>query len=808
MSRTVVAASTSPSEQPLLAAEDPEQSARAPAGNENAILQFSTELFFATEGEDHQMQIDVVRLGDSTGVSKVDYKTVDASAKAGEKYEATSGTLTFEAGEHMKSITVEILDDDKWNATLEFKVDLENPQGAQLGKYLHTCRVKVIDDDLFPTNKYAENFKSGTQEEIPGAGLFFEYIKLCLHDPQVKWKTIKCILLDQLKGVYFFITMWLQLYMIDTVLHAHAPHGEAGEAGEERLLAEANSTSRRFLARALHEEHGEGEEEGFGLMLHALLVPGSRRQTAMLVAAVYIVPFFLIHLTDFWMCFISLRGSIRKLLQANLLRKFLNYKEEIRPTITLSQIQMAMVRDVQEVVEFGFMKLLSLARIFGKLTFAMIFILAESPVGSVPLLVCPVILGIFLWCRESLTMGVAEAQAHAQDDVVQHVTDTVKNFRVIADFSMRPKMVDTYETSIDHYDQKECHQLAVLANNSAAAPLLSTLIIGIYIVFATYMITSGAEYSIGTFVTTINVFKEVGKEIQEITLETIEIQRTFEPLQKIANYMNMPTDMADRKRINRMRRQDGASRREDAKKTKAEGAFAVDAIPISVKDLSFKFGEGELLLSKVTAEWEQGKLYAFVGPAHQGKGTLLKLLGQVYMPHEEEGGNVFVPPHLRILHLHNEALIMHGTLMQNLLLGQSLERVGGMERVRRICTLLRFEPKLLEHLSNEDSKSWHTLLTDTASSRLTLARAFLMNAEVMALHKPLSSFNKEEARRIMQLLRQHVAERGLELPEAEQRLRRPRTVFFTAGDMEPVAGVDKSYRISRSGGVEAMRVGK
>mmetsp|Transcript_37276 Transcript_37276/g.112533 ORF Transcript_37276/g.112533 Transcript_37276/m.112533 type:complete len:807 (-) Transcript_37276:21-2441(-) len=806
MSRTVVAASTSPSEQPLLAAEDPEQSARAPAGNENAILQFSTELFFATEGEDHQMQIDVVRLGDSTGVSKVDYKTVDASAKAGEKYEATSGTLTFEAGEHMKSITVEILDDDKWNATLEFKVDLENPQGAQLGKYLHTCRVKVIDDDLFPTNKYAENFKSGTQEEIPGAGLFFEYIKLCLHDPQVKWKTIKCILLDQLKGVYFFITMWLQLYMIDTVLHAHAPHGEAGEAGEERLLAEANSTSRRFLARALHEEHGEGEEEGFGLMLHALLVPGSRRQTAMLVAAVYIVPFFLIHLTDFWMCFISLRGSIRKLLQANLLRKFLNYKEEIRPTITLSQIQMAMVRDVQEVVEFGFMKLLSLARIFGKLTFAMIFILAESPVGSVPLLVCPVILGIFLWCRESLTMGVAEAQAHAQDDVVQHVTDTVKNFRVIADFSMRPKMVDTYETSIDHYDQKECHQLAVLANNSAAAPLLSTLIIGIYIVFATYMITSGAEYSIGTFVTTINVFKEVGKEIQEITLETIEIQRTFEPLTKIATFMNLQTDVAERRRLNRLRRKRGKFEQVALKKENMD-SFAVDSMPITLSNLTFGFNGEPPILKDVTESFDQGKIYAFVGPPHEGKGTVMRLLGHVFLPHEG-GGEVFVPPHLRILHLHNDNLIMHGNLMQNLTLGQSMERVGGKERVRSICELLGLEPKLLEHLSNEDSKSWHTLLTDTASSRLTLARAFLMNAEVMALHKPLSSFNKEEARRIMQLLRQHVAERGLELPEAEQRLRRPRTVFFTAGDMEPVAGVDKSYRISRSGGVEAMRVGK
>jgi len=796
---------------PLLGEEPPLQqtvSASANGAAKDSVVQFGCEILYATEGQDLDMEIDIIRLGDCTGEASVEYFTADSSAKAGEKYQATRGTVNFAAGETHQTMTVKILDDAKWNATLEFSVQLTNAVGASLGKYLHTCRVKVIDDDTFPTNKYAQCFKDGSHEEIPGAGLMLEFVRLCMHDSVIKWKTVKCVLLDQLKGLYFFVTMWLQLYMIDTVLHAHAPHGEAGEAGEERLLAEANSTSRRFLARALHEEHGEGEEEGFGLMLHALLVPGSRRQTAMLVAAVYIVPFFLIHLTDFWMCFISLRGSIRKLLQANLLRKFLNYKEEIRPTITLSQIQMAMVRDVQEVVEFGFMKLLSLARIFGKLTFAMIFILAESPVGGVPLLICPVILGVFLCLREAKTKRVTEAQAHAQDSVVQQVTDAVQNYRLIADFAMRPIVVDKYEKAIDGLNAQENNSLAVVKNNASLAPLLTTIFIGVYMVYAATMVASGSMYSIGTFVTTINVFKEVGVEIQEICTELIEIQRTFEPLAKIATFMNMPTDMEDRKRINRLRRQSGKDQHVALKQGQASDSFAVDSMAIVVRGLTFGFGKEEPLLRNVTESWIQGKIYAFVGPPHEGKGTLLKLLGQVYMPHEEEGGNVFVPPHLRILHLHNEALIMHGTLMQNLLLGQSLERVGGMERVRRICTLLRFEPKLLEHLSNEDSKSWHTLLTDTASSRLTLARAFLMNAEVMALHKPLSSFNKEEARRIMQLLRQHVAERGLELPEAEQRLRRPRTVFFTAGDMEPVAGVDKSYRISRSGGVEAMRVGK
>ena len=63
----------------------------------------------------------------------VDYATSDGSAKAGEDYTATSGTLTFAAGEKTKTVNVPVLDDavDEGEETFTFR--LSNASGGRIG---------------------------------------------------------------------------------------------------------------------------------------------------------------------------------------------------------------------------------------------------------------------------------------------------------------------------------------------------------------------------------------------------------------------------------------------------------------------------------------------------------------------------------------------------------------------------------------------------------------------------------------------------------------------------------------------------
>ena len=74
-----------------------------------------------------------VSLGAQTGNSvTVSYDTSDATAIAGEDYEAASGTLTFQAGTVLRTIPVSPKDDDRAEPTETFVVKLSSPVGATL----------------------------------------------------------------------------------------------------------------------------------------------------------------------------------------------------------------------------------------------------------------------------------------------------------------------------------------------------------------------------------------------------------------------------------------------------------------------------------------------------------------------------------------------------------------------------------------------------------------------------------------------------------------------------------------------------
>ena len=63
----------------------------------------------------------------------VDYATSDGTAVAGSDYTATSGTLTFAAGESSKTVNVPILDDTVDEGSETFTLRLSNATGARIG---------------------------------------------------------------------------------------------------------------------------------------------------------------------------------------------------------------------------------------------------------------------------------------------------------------------------------------------------------------------------------------------------------------------------------------------------------------------------------------------------------------------------------------------------------------------------------------------------------------------------------------------------------------------------------------------------
>ncbi len=100
-----------------------------------------------TAGEAGPAVVVVTRSGGSAGTVTVQYATANGTAQAGSDYAATSGTLTFAAGETRKAISVPTLNDAVPESAESFTVALSNPTGGATLGSPQSAPVTLVDDD-------------------------------------------------------------------------------------------------------------------------------------------------------------------------------------------------------------------------------------------------------------------------------------------------------------------------------------------------------------------------------------------------------------------------------------------------------------------------------------------------------------------------------------------------------------------------------------------------------------------------------------------------------------------------------------
>ena len=100
----------------------------------------------AKEGKDESLDFAVTLNRAAAHEVSVDYATADETAAAGADYTATSGTLTFAAGETAKTVSVPVLDDAIDEGKEVMRLLLSNPRGAYL-RGVHAKAKGVIRND-------------------------------------------------------------------------------------------------------------------------------------------------------------------------------------------------------------------------------------------------------------------------------------------------------------------------------------------------------------------------------------------------------------------------------------------------------------------------------------------------------------------------------------------------------------------------------------------------------------------------------------------------------------------------------------
>ena len=100
-----------------------------------------------TEGEDATADFTVRLTPAATATVTVDYATEDVSAMEPGDYTATSGTLTFDAGETEKTVSVPIVDDSVEDDGETFNLRLSNPSGGDAVLAPRTAGIALIRND-------------------------------------------------------------------------------------------------------------------------------------------------------------------------------------------------------------------------------------------------------------------------------------------------------------------------------------------------------------------------------------------------------------------------------------------------------------------------------------------------------------------------------------------------------------------------------------------------------------------------------------------------------------------------------------
>eukprot|EP00747_Dinoflagellata_sp_TGD_P155445 gnl/TRDRNA2_/TRDRNA2_177579_c1_seq3.p1 gnl/TRDRNA2_/TRDRNA2_177579_c1~~gnl/TRDRNA2_/TRDRNA2_177579_c1_seq3.p1 ORF type:complete len:791 (+),score=130.85 gnl/TRDRNA2_/TRDRNA2_177579_c1_seq3:108-2480(+) len=728
-----------------------------------SVVQFAQPIFFALEGTDTELSIDVMRLGKLDDAVSVSYHTADASAKAGSKYEAVEGELHFEPGETQKSLLVRIIDDDHFTTTVDFRVNLVHPKQCKLGNYLHTCRVKIIDDDIFPSNRFKEQIQSENFEEIPGVLLMLEFFKFSLNVPGVRWRTLLKISLAQLHNLYYLLTTYLSLYVVDVFFN---------------------------------------DEE-----VEKLLVKDSHSKTAMVIAALYIVPFALLHLVDIMSLRLEVAGQLQKQLQEDLFRKYLHYNEESREKVPQSDLTLIMLKSTNEIVEAGFMKGMHMFRVCGKIAVVAGFVYQESPDALLPIVCFPILVGIWVTMRVELFTRLGGVLIENEHAAAKEVHDAGAAFRLIADFSKRGKINQSFRVKVDNIMESFLPLERASLNSSYFIKWMATLLLAAYIVLFSGQVIAG-QLSLGTFLATLKIIQELGIEFKEIYEEAEEVVRSIGPLFEVTKLINGKTDAKQRREssFKKAKKMQSEMARTHAENSGVSQLLEVDHIPLMITDMRFHYGgpNSPCVISVKSLSVPQGSLVAIIGQHGSGKNTFMQLLGEVLEPQE---GEIFLPPHLRKVHVSKAPIMVKGSLFANLTFGGDEKP----ERVRRILQRLELREAdrlMQQELDAEDNECkdtrWQNILTETEMSLVHLARAFVFNPNILVAHKPTAPFNKAKAKFVMKLLFEFCVLSGIEM-DGDKTHRRPRTVFYSSD--EPADSQDHAnlvWEINMDGKVEQV----
>jgi ATP-binding cassette subfamily B protein len=215
---------------------------------------------------------------------------------------------------------------------------------------------------------------------------------------------------------------------------------------------------------------------------------------------------------------------------------------------------------------------------------------------------------------------------------------------------------------------------------------------------------------------------------------------------------------------------------------------------VELRDVSFAYRAGEMVLQKVSLHIPPGMTLALVGPSGAGKTTLVSLLMRFYDP--TSGSILLDGRDLRTIKINSlrrnvclvlqEPVLFGSTIAENIsygLAGATQDQIESAAKAAGAHEFIMDLPRGYDTKISERGVS----LSGGQRQRISIARAFLKDAPILIMDEPTSALD---------------AETETNLLEALERLKRGRTTIIIAHRLSTIRGADHIIVLSNGRIVE------
>ncbi|AYD39691.1 ATP-binding cassette domain-containing protein [Clostridium fermenticellae] len=166
---------------------------------------------------------------------------------------------------------------------------------------------------------------------------------------------------------------------------------------------------------------------------------------------------------------------------------------------------------------------------------------------------------------------------------------------------------------------------------------------------------------------------------------------------------------------------------------------------IKLKNISKKF-KNKIVLKNINVEINEGELVVFIGPSGCGKTTTLKMINKLINPTSGEilidGRNIVNEDTIKLRRrmgyvIQQTGLFPHMTVKENIALIANLEKWNKDRVTKKVFELL----KLVGLNSEEYIDKYPNELSGGQQQRVGIARAFMMNPEIILMDEPFSALD-------------------------------------------------------------------